>query len=154
MADAASREQISHPILHRPAAKSAHRHRLPGQKRLDPRPPLRLGPQLRMAGRKNVVHLTDKAHVAIIVGKGTDMHRRHLAKALQDMVRPNLVAPVGGPGDTVREEQYLAHQPRPLAIHGPNQLAIGNGSFCHIAIFALYFGLFGLTSRGSCPSAV
>ena len=116
--------------------------------------PLRLFAQLDMARGKQAIHLADKAEIACVVGESADMHRCHLAQMFQYMVRPDLVAPVGGPRDAMGKEQYLAHQPSPLAIHGPSRLATDSGSFCQSAICARYFGLFGFMSRGSCRSAV
>ena len=107
-----------------------------GKQGLDARLPLRLVANLDMPGCNNGVDLTDKAHVAGIIGKGSNMHRCHFAQAPQYMMRPDFVAAISGPRDTVSKKQYLAHQPSPFAIQGPNRFAIGSGNFCQSAIFA------------------
>ena len=149
MADPARSQLLIHPILHGPAGEAAHRYRLPRRQSFQPGLPLGLAPQFHMAGGHKAVHRRRKAHIAGIIGKGSDMHRGHGAQMLQNMVRPYFVASIGWPRNTMRQKQYVAHQPSPLAIQGPKILATGSGNFCHNAICARYFGLFGFMSRGA-----
>ena len=101
-----------------------------------------------------IAHSVRRGHVDSVVGKGEEMNPRQPGQVPQQIPRADLVATIGRPGQPVREEKDIPHQPSPRAIQGPTILATASGKRCQTAILALYLGLSGLTARGSAPSAV
>ncbi len=128
--------------------------RLARCQRLQSRQHQRLGAanQLVAAGQRRQLHFL--RHVVLVVGEGGDMHRGDARQALQNMVRADLVAAIRRKRDAVADEQDFAHQPRPLAIHGPSRLASGKGSRRQTAICSACLALVGSASRGGAPAAV
>ncbi|MCF6275475.1 MAG: hypothetical protein L3J05_06900 [Robiginitomaculum sp.] len=64
---------------------------------------------LDMDGGEVGLHLGDETHIAIIISKCANMHRRNARKMPQDMVRTDFVTAICGPGNTVREEKNFTH---------------------------------------------
>ena len=114
--------------------KQRHQHRLALGKAGEARNQLRpVAPQHALAGG-DLRQIGGQAHIAIIVGKAADMHRRDLRQALQHMAGANLVAAIGRKGNAMAQEQNVAAHPRPRAISGPIRLATGSGNFLHRSI--------------------
>src|SRR5690606_34126949 len=137
-----------------PAPKRSQRNRLCGDKCLYPRLPIGFCSLHYLHRCKRVLHITLFSGIPFIIGKANQIHRRVGHQFPQDMMRSNFVTPVRRPGNTVTQEQYLSHQPKPLAIAGPSQFATESGSLCHKATCSRYFGLIGLTSRAAAQTAV
>src|SRR3546814_3279151 len=57
------------------------------------------------------------------------MDRRDLRHPLQQVIGPDLVAPIRRKGDAMAEEEYLPPHPSPRAMNGPMRFATGRGSF-------------------------
>ncbi len=99
-------------------------------------------------------------HVALagpiqrIVGETAEMDRSQAPKRLEDMVRADLVAPVGRKRDAMGEEENLAHQPIPRAMSGPSRLATASGRRCQSRIWSERLELVGSASRRGAPGAV
>ena len=124
-------KRLPHPAMQAGMVEQRHQHRLAlgkaGEARNQFRP---VAPQHALGGG-DLRQIGGKAHVAIIVGKAADMHRRDLRQALQHVAGADLVAAIGRKGNAVAQEQNVAVHPRPRAISGPIRLATGSGNVFH-----------------------
>ena len=116
----------------------------------------RLGPAHKaMAGRHSRQFRLHQ-QIGIAFSEGRDMDRRDPRQRFQDMVRPDLVAPIRWKRNAVSDKQDFraGSHPNPRAIKGPKRFVNASGSRFQRAIRAEWPALPGSVSRGLQPGAV